>query len=74
MSIQPKPPPAISAALLADGKKAVSDLDGARAAGRVIPGLDEKHRDIERAITAQRLAWLRRALNSYIVRKCRETT
>ncbi len=70
----PKPPPAISAALLADGKKAVSDLDGARAAGRVIPGLDEMHRDIERAITAQRLAWLRRALNSYIVRKCRETT
>ena len=37
------------------------------------PGMDEMRRDIERAIVAQRLAWLRRALSSYIVRKCRET-
>ena len=36
--------------------------------------MDEMRRDIERAIAAQRLAWLRRALCSYIVRKCRETT
>ena len=36
--------------------------------------MDEMRRDIERAIAAERLAWLRRALSSYIVRKCRETT
>jgi hypothetical protein len=59
---------------LADGRKALTDLDAARAAGRVIPGMDEMGRDIEHAIAAQRLAWLRRALSSYIVRKCREIT
>jgi hypothetical protein len=59
---------------LADGRKALTDLDAVRATGQVIPGMDEMRRDIERAIAAQRLAWLRRALNSYIVRKCRETT
>jgi len=69
-----EPPPAIATALLADGRKAVSDLDAARAAGRVIPGMDEMRCDIEHAIAAQRLAWLRRALSSYIVRKCREST
>ncbi len=69
----PKPPAAIAAALLADGQKALRDLDAARAAGRLIPGMDEMRRDIERAIAAQRLAWLRRALTSYTVRKCRET-
>ena len=68
-----EPPPAIATALLADGRKALTDLDAARAAGRVIPGMDEMRHDIERAIAAQRLAWLRRALSSYIVRKCRES-
>ena len=73
-SFRVEPPPAIAAALLADGRKALTDLDAARAAGRVIPGMDEMRRDIEGAIATQRLAWLRRALSSYIVRKCRETT
>ena len=71
---RPEPPPAIASALLADGRKAVSDLDAARAAGRLIPGMDEMRRDLERASAAQRLAWLRRAVSSYIVRKCRETS
>jgi hypothetical protein len=48
-------------------------LDAARAAGHSISGMDEMQRDIERAIAAKRLAWLRRALSSYIVRKCRES-
>jgi hypothetical protein len=68
-----EPPPAIASALLADGRKALSDLDAARAAGRLIPGMDEMRRDLDRAIAEQRLAWLRRALSSYIVRKCRES-
>jgi len=72
-SFRAEPPPAIASALLAEGRKAVSDMDAAHAASRVIPGMDEMRRDIERAIVAQRLAWLRRALSSYIVRKCRET-
>ena len=38
-----------------------------------IPGREELRQDIERAIAAKRLAWLRRALTSYIVRNCRET-
>ena len=67
-------PPAIASALLADAQKALHDLDAARAAGWLIPGMEEMQDDIVRAIAVPRLAWLRRALTSYIVRKCRETT
>lgn len=68
----PKAPADIADALLADGRQALRDLDAARAAGWLIPGMEEMRDDIERAIATQRLAWLRRALTSYIVRKCRE--
>jgi hypothetical protein len=69
----PKPPPDIATALLADGQKAVRNLEAARTAGRLIPGLEKMRHDLERAVAEKRLSWLRRALTSYIVRKCRET-
>jgi hypothetical protein len=68
----PKVPTDIAEALLADGRQALRDLDAARATGWLIPGTAEMRDGIERAIAGQRLAWLRRALTSYIVRKCRE--
>jgi hypothetical protein len=68
-----QPPPAIATALLEGARQALLDLDAAEAAGRVIPGMDEMRSEIERAIAKRRLAWLRRALTSYTVRKCHET-
>lgn len=68
----PKPPADVADALLADARQAVRDLDAIRAGGRFIPGMDELRRGIVAGISERRLAWLRRALSSYIVRKCRE--
>lgn len=66
------PPSDLAASLLADGRKAVRDLEALRAAGRFIPGMDMMCSGLELAVAEKRLAWLRRALGSYIVRKCRE--
>lgn len=66
------PPVEIASTLLADGRQAIRQLADARAAGHLIPGLNELLRGLDSAIKEQRLAWLRRALTSYAVRKCRE--
>jgi hypothetical protein len=64
----------IASALLTDARKAVRELADLRAAGHLIPGMDEMRRGLESAIAEQRLAWLRRALTSYVVRKSREVS
>jgi hypothetical protein len=67
------PPAEIQEAVLAAARRAVGHLEAARAAGAVIPGLDEFERRIETAMVSRRFAWLRRALTGYIVRKARES-
>jgi len=67
-------PVEIASALLTDARKAVRELADLRAAGHLIPGMDEMRRGLESAIAEQRLAWLRRALTSYVVRKSREVS
>jgi hypothetical protein len=66
------PPAEIAAALLADGRKAIQDLADVRTAGHAIPGIEEMRSGLKSAMAEQRLAWLRRALTSYPVRKSRE--
>jgi hypothetical protein len=68
---QAKPPEPIATALVSDGRKALRDIEDLRAKGMFIPGMDELQRGIESALAEGRLAWLRRALAGYIVRKCR---
>jgi hypothetical protein len=67
-----QPPAEIAAALKADGEKAIRELREFRASGRFILGMDEMQRGIESALENGHLAWLRKALGSYIVRKARE--
>jgi hypothetical protein len=65
-------PPDVAAALIVDARKALREIDDVRAAGKFVPGMDEMRAGIKSAIAEQRLAWLRRALTGYIVRRCRE--
>ena len=66
------PPTEIATVLLQEGREALRTLDDCRAGGHAIPGLEEISRGLQSAIAENRLAWLRRALTSYIVRKARE--
>lgn len=68
------PPADIRAALCDDARKALRDIDAVRARGGLIPGMDEMRDGIESAVADGRLAWVRRALTGYVVRKCRELT
>ena len=65
-------PKEIATALVDDARQALLDLDACRATGHAIPGMEPMRLGIESAIAGGRLAWLRRALGSYPVRKCRE--
>ncbi len=65
-------PPEIVSSLVADSRKALRALEEVRSSGHSLIGVDEMSQAIGQAIAQQRLAWLRRALNSYIVRKSRE--
>lgn len=66
------PPDDVAAAIGADARKAMADLDAASARGSFIPGAVEIRRDIEKALAGGRLAYARRAVNSYAVRKARQ--
>jgi len=61
----------ICEALLADARQALLDFDRLSATKRIVTGMPQMRRNLARAIEERRLAWLRRALSSYIVRQCR---
>jgi hypothetical protein len=66
------PPGDVVAAFNADARQALADLDAAAARGLFIPGAEQVRRGIEKALAEGRLAYLRRALTSYAVRKARQ--
>jgi hypothetical protein len=65
------PPEGIARALRAEATEAVSALRRAEESGALIPGAERLRSGIESAMAEGRLAWLRRALSSYIVRAAR---
>ncbi len=65
-------PEDVVAALLARADDAHRAFDAARRTGRDIPGMDLIDEGIRAAAAEGRLAWLRRALTSYAVRKAYE--
>jgi len=65
------PPQNIVARLKEDAEAALERIGRLKTAGAALPaGTDRMAADIRAAIQAGRYAWLRRALHSYIVRKC----
>ena len=63
------------AAQLRDAAAEVIDcVSRAQAAGVDVPGSEALAREMASALTEGRFAWLRRALSSYAIRKCRELT
>ena len=65
-------PPDVTESLLRRAHDALQALDDVRAMGRWLPGMDEVEAGIRSAMSDGRLAWLRRALTGYVVRKCDE--
>ena len=64
-------PPDIVAQLKNDAETALQQIERLRAASAVLPaGTERMAADIRVAIETGRYAWLRRALHSYIIRKC----
>lgn len=67
------PPEKILAELHADAQSALAVMAKVRAAGQSVPGMDRMESRIRAALSeGKNPAWLRRALTSYTVRKCRE--
>jgi hypothetical protein len=54
----------------AESAKAIAALEAVRAAGQFVPGMDEVAAGIKSALASGRIAWLRRALTGYVVRRC----
>jgi len=65
-------PAEITEALLGEAETALAAMAKVRAEGRYIAGLDRMEARIRSAMAEGRLAFLRRALTGYHVRKCRE--
>jgi hypothetical protein len=66
------PPDDVAASISADARKALADLDAASARGWFIPGAVQMRRNIANALAEGHLAYVRRAVNSYAVRKARQ--
>jgi hypothetical protein len=66
------PPEQILVELHSEAKLALAAISKVRTAGKSVPGMDGMARRIRAALVRGRLAWLRRALTSYTVRKSRE--
>jgi hypothetical protein len=64
------PPAAIVAQLTSDAHAALRAIAETRARGYAVPGMDVLESGLTSALAEGRLAWVRRALTSYIVRKC----
>jgi hypothetical protein len=65
------PPEQIVRDLRRDAEQALDTFAKVRAASKSVPGMDKLEARIRDALANDRYAWLRRALTSYIVRKCR---
>ncbi|MHB9035877.1 MAG: family 10 glycosylhydrolase [Armatimonadota bacterium] len=66
------PPKEVVSLLSAESRKAIQAIQFAASSGKYVPGMEKIRDDIELALQSGQLAWLRRALCSYIVRKCRQ--
>jgi len=66
------PPADIREAIEKETADAFGVFSKVRANGRYIPGMDELESRMKSALEDGRLAWLRRALTGYIVRKCKQ--
>lgn len=64
-------PPEIAAALAKETESALEAFAALRARGLRVPGMDEMEKRLRAARDAGHVAWLRRALTGYVVRKCR---
>ena len=64
------PPASIVSELRSETQRILAAIAKVRAAGARVPGMDEIERGVQAALDTGRLAWLRRALSSYIARKC----
>lgn len=65
------PPQPIATQLRSETEITLAAIAKARASGHWIPGMDELEGRLRNALADGKLAWLRRALTSYIARKCR---
>ncbi len=65
------PPDAIVQQLRKEAAEALAAFQKVRTAGKTVPGMNEIEPKIQEALVQGKWAWLRRALTSYIVRKCR---
>ncbi|HQI76184.1 MAG TPA: hypothetical protein PK384_06710, partial [Candidatus Latescibacteria bacterium] len=52
-------------------REARAEMEAVRVSGTLVPGMERMMEEMERALEEKRYAWLRRALDGYIVRKCR---
>jgi hypothetical protein len=67
-----RPPTAITAGLTAQAEEALAAISQAQANGHFITGLADMDAGIRAALNEKRWAWLRHALTSYPVCKCRD--
>lgn len=65
------PPEAVVRGLRKESDSALAAFEKVRASGKSVPGMDVLEQRIRDAQANQKLAWLRHALSSYVVRKCR---
>jgi hypothetical protein len=68
------PPESIVRELRRETELALAAFAKLRAAGKSVLGMDDMEKRMRAALADSRVAWLRRALTSYIVRKCRALT
>ena len=66
------PPPEILKAIDEEAATAFDAFGKVRSSGKTIPGMDELESRMHSALKQGRLAFLRRALTSYIMRRCRD--
>jgi hypothetical protein len=66
------PPAPVAQALAEQVGQAAHDLALLAARGLALPGAEQLWRELPAALAAGRLAWVRRALHSYVVRKSRQ--
>ena len=64
-------PEPIVTQLRTEAERTLVAIAKARTSANRIPGMDELEQRIRNALAAGQLAWLRRALTSYLARKCR---
>jgi hypothetical protein len=64
-------PEPIVTQLRLEAERTLVAIAKARSSANRIPGMDELEQRIREALAAGQLAWLRRALTSYVARKCR---